>query len=328
MEQDYPGGRNLVREALKLRGILEQSMDIMLSSLSASSYKQYETCFKKWWLFCSKKNINPFQGLIQDILTFLTEIFNTGAAHSTVNCYRSAISLLVGPDIAEDERMKRFFKGLSMLRPSKPKYDSTWDPKIVLDFFTTLPKSEDLSLKQLTMKLICLLALVTGHRMQTFSLIRIINVEEKEKSIVIKIPDRIKTTGPNRNQPTLILPFFRRKKVCAATLLKVYLEKTKDIRGNEEFLYISYKPPFKAVTAQTLSRWTKETLGNSGVDTSIFTAHSTRHASTSAAKRKGIDLDTLRRTAGWTKTSNTFVKFYNLNLNTNGDTFAKAILNS
>ena len=96
----------------------------------------------------------------------------------------------------------------------------------------------------------------------------------------------------------LILPFYyKNKKICPATALKEYLKRTSDIRGNIEHLFISITRPFKAVREQTLSRWVKETLKNSGIHTNVFTAHSTRHASTSAAKRSGVSIDTLRKTA-------------------------------
>jgi len=43
----------------------------------------------------------------------------------------------------------------------------------------------------------------------------------------------------------------------------------------------------------------------------FFSGYSTRHASTSAAFRAGVDLEEIRRTAGWTEKSTTFNKFYN-----------------
>lgn len=207
-----------------MKGTPAASIDIMISSLTDSSFKQYECCFKKWWSFCITNCSDPFNNSVPFILSFLTELFEKGAAHSSINCYRSAISLLVGPEIAQDHRMLRFFKGLSKLRPSRPKYDSTWDPKIVLDYFFSIPDNDLLPVNELAMKLICLLALITGHRMQTFALIRTENIEIQGDLIDIKIPDRIKTSGPNKNQPTLILPYFpKNKKICAASTLECYL---------------------------------------------------------------------------------------------------------
>ena len=83
--------------------------------------------------------------------------------------------------------MKRFFQGLSKLRPPKPKYDSTWDRKIVLEHFSSKDENDKLSLKDLSIKLMMLQALVTAHRMQTFSLINIDNIENKNSGIEIKI---------------------------------------------------------------------------------------------------------------------------------------------
>lgn len=118
----------------------------------------------------------------------------------------------------------------------------------------------------------------------------------------IKIPDRVKTSGPKKNHPVLRLPFFMQDKaICAATILTLYLEKNKDIRGLIKKLFISFKKPHKAVGAQTISKWIKKIMYRSGIDINVFSAYSTRHASMSAAKRHGVNIDQIRKTAGWTK---------------------------
>ena len=125
-------------------------------------------------------------------------MYEKGASHSTLNCYRSAIFLLFAPEIAQDFRMRRYFRSLAHLRPSLPKYNAKWSPKIVLDYFTKADSNEKLTLQELASKLITLLAITTGHRMQTFANIKIHNIEVKNKKVEIKFPDWIKTTGANR----------------------------------------------------------------------------------------------------------------------------------
>ena len=174
-----------MRKAFEMKGIPTISLDITLPSITDSTYKQYDSALKNWWYFCAKNKKDPFTDYIPDILEFLTEKFNNGASYGSVNCYRSAIALIVGPTIAQDDRSKRFFKGVAKLRPQKSKYDSTWNPKIVLDFFNSLPENGDLSIKELSLKVITLLALITGHRMQTFSLINIENIEKSDIKISI-----------------------------------------------------------------------------------------------------------------------------------------------
>lgn len=52
-------------------------------------------------------------------------------------------------------------------------------------------------------------------------------------------------------------------------------------------------------------------LSDSNVNTQVYGAQSTRHASTSAALRKGINIEIIRDAAGWTKDSEVFARFYN-----------------
>ncbi|KAL7291536.1 hypothetical protein TKK_0014792 [Trichogramma kaykai] len=210
MGPNYPGGWNLVSRVLKLRGVPQECIEISISSLCKSSLKQYDTCFKKWWSFCLKKKEDPFKKSISQVLIHLKDLYSTGASYSSLNCHRSSISLLIGPEIGEDERIKRFLKGISKLRPPKPRYESTWNPKVVLDYFSSLPKNEELSFKQLSLKLITLLALITEHRIQTFTIIKRENIELHKKEIEIKIPDQIKTSAAGRAQPVLILPYFKK----------------------------------------------------------------------------------------------------------------------
>lgn len=307
----------------------KEARDIAVSSITASSLRQYETGFKRWWKFCERKKIDSLTAGIPDVLVFLASEFENGASYGTINSFRSAIALLLGPQVGHDERIKRFCKGTAKQRPPAPKYESTWDPKVVLDLFSRWPSNNELSLEKLSLKLITLLALITGHRPQTLSLIDIRNINRKENMLEIKIPGRIKTSGINRKQPTLILPFYpENEKICVAAALQAYLNSSKKVRETETALFISYKKPYKTVGTQTLSRWTKSVLKMSGIDTEIFSAYSTRHAATSAACKKGISIDIIKKTAGWTESSKTFTKFYNLEITEPKDVFARAILKS
>lgn len=212
--------------------------------------------------------------------------------YGTLNSYKSAVSLVVGPGITDDFRLKRFMKGAFNLKPVDPKYDITWDPQILLNLFNKKGDNKDLSLKDLTKKIISLLAIITAHRMQTFSLIEINNIEILSDKILIKIPKIIKTSGPNSLQPLLVIPFYKDNcKVCTANTLVSYLDRTKEIRQSKPFLFISFEKPYRRVGSQSLSRWVTESLSEAGLDTNVFTAHSTRHASTLSAKNKGISLD-------------------------------------
>ena len=55
----------------------------------------------------------------------------------------------------------------------------------------------------------------------------------------------------------------------------------------------------------------KQTLKAPGINTSLLTAHSTRHSSSSKIFMKGLSLTDIVKKRGWKSTS-TFRKFYNL----------------
>ena len=135
--------------------------------------------------------------------------------------------------------------------------------------------------------------------MQTLASIDIRNIIQNNDRYEIKISEIIKTSRPKKIQPNLIIPFFENNtKICPATTLSTYLEKTKPLRKEVNKLFIVIKKPHKVVGSQSLSRWIKTVLNNSGLDTSKFSAYSTRHASTSAAERSGVNIDLILKSAG------------------------------
>ncbi|XP_071573676.1 uncharacterized protein [Temnothorax nylanderi] len=206
--EDYPGCRNYIRRALQLNETPTESTDIIIASLSESSLKQYNTGLMKWWRFCGVNQSDPYQITVTMVLRFLTVQYKNGASYGTLNCFRSAIGKIHGSSLADDSRIKGFFRGVAKLKPPRAKYDCTWDPKIVLEYLGKLNSNDDLTLDELSKKLVTLLALVTGHRMQTLTLIDIRNIMQNEDKYEIKIPENIKTSRPGKVQPNLIIPFF------------------------------------------------------------------------------------------------------------------------
>lgn len=301
----------------------------MLASLAPNSMKQYDVYLKKWWDFCNANSVNVYDASIPTVIYFLTQLFNDGCQYGTLNTCRSALSLVLGPVLGNDDRLKRFLKGVFRLKPPKPKYNVTWDTNLVLDNLSLWHPNEYLTLDKLTNKTITLLALSTAQRVQTLSKIKISNVQNCSQRLIIKIPDILKTSRPGYQQPTIHLPFFIEKPtICPATTLLCYIECTSSLRSSDD-LFIGIRKPFKSVGTQTLSRWIKRTLGECGVDTSVFSAHSTRHAASSHAHSLGVSLDTIRKTAGWSRNSTTFAKFYHRAIiNDNDDTaLTESIIN-
>lgn len=92
---------------------------------------------------------------------------------------------------------------------------------------------ENLSLKEVTEKLIMLLALGTGFRAQTISLIKLSGIVVSKSGTEIKVKDIVKTSRPGSYQSYTFLPFFNDKtNICIASTLKYYINVTSTLRSN------------------------------------------------------------------------------------------------
>ena len=97
--------------------------------------------------------------------------------------------------------------------------------------------------------------------------------------------------------------------------LNNYLTRSKlwRIEGQNSQLLLSYQT-HKPVKSCSIARWIKEVLTLCGIDTSVFTAHSTRSASTSKAGVSGLsEMDILKR-GSWSSKS-TWQKHYKKEVN-------------
>lgn len=66
---------------------------------------------------------------------------------------------------------------------------------------------------------------------------------------------------------------------------------------------MSYISPHKAIKVSTMSGWMVKVLNLSGIDTSSFSGHSTRCASTSKAKSLEISIANIVKCANWASDS-------------------------
>ncbi|KAJ8914616.1 hypothetical protein NQ315_015353, partial [Exocentrus adspersus] len=116
-------------------------------------------------------------------------------------------------------------------------------------------RREVLTYKRLVIRmiLVTLLAVITGGRLETVSLIRLSNMSEDPQGIQINITDPIKTSGVNKVQLTLHIPIFREKpRLCVCNTLRQIPE--------QDFLFLTIKKPHKVANKQTLSKWIKTTF--------------------------------------------------------------------
>ncbi|XP_063405979.1 uncharacterized protein LOC134689942 [Mytilus trossulus] len=125
-----------------------------------------------------------------------------GKSYSVINTHKSAISqtlsLCDNEMISCSTVISRFMKGIYVNNPPKPKYTFTWDVSIVLRFLKTFWPLEELSLKNLTLKLVALLALSTAQRVQTLNCLKLSLLTDFGDYVVFTIDELTKTSKPAR----------------------------------------------------------------------------------------------------------------------------------
>ena len=287
-----------------------------MASWRQGTLKQYKTFLAKWERFCENNKTSPTQATVEDGIEFLTSLFNSGLSYSAINTARSALSAVMAitdnVSFGEQPLVCRFIKGVFQLKPALPKYTHIWDVEKVLSHLQNLAPVTSLDLKQLSFKLVTLLAILTGQRCQT--------IHEFDLNLMQKLPDRyvfaigekLKHTKPGKHQEPIELVAYQDKRLCIVETIKQYISITESLRDNSESkLLISFRKPHRAVSKDTVARWFKSTLADAGINVTTFTTHSTRAASTSYSVHKaGISLANVLKAAGWSNAS-TFAKFYN-----------------
>jgi hypothetical protein len=134
---------------------------------------------------CGSQKIDPFNPAITCVITFLTELYQKGLGYSGINTAKLAISSIVfnvnNVRIGNHIMIKQFLKGVYNEKPALPRNNCTWDVSVVLQYISDNSSNSTTEgitfLKHLSFKLVMLLALTTGQRLQTFHSIYVQNID-------------------------------------------------------------------------------------------------------------------------------------------------------
>ena len=178
---------------------------------------------------------------VKQILDFLTKcIDNLG--YSAVNTCRPALSTFISIDflpIGSHPLVTRFMKGVFSLKPSLPKNNVVWDVNIFLEYLRTLSTNDGLDLKCLTLKTVTLTALLTGQRCQSIHAMDLSYMTIHDDYIKFKFGKKLKTR-PGIHMPEItITNFAADKQLCLPNIIKLYIHRTAELRGDCTQLFIT-----------------------------------------------------------------------------------------
>jgi len=231
-----------------------------------------------------------------------------------MNTARSALSLILDFEATKfgaQPLVSDYMRGVHNLNPPQPRYMKLWDPNIVLTFLKRWSPAKKISLKKLTLKTLMLILLTTGVRLDTVHKLSLNTLEIKPSQMQFETSNINKQSRQGYRDPLLVLKAYPPdRRLCIFTYMKVYLARTAKFRGQHRNLFVTYQKPIHPVARDTLSRWTKLVLKEAGLDTAVFSAHSVRGASTTAASLGGASIEEVLTSAGWSNRE-TFARFYN-----------------
>ena len=184
-------GLSLVRRQYQERGIPEHIAGVLLDSWRTATHKQYAVNLKK---------IAPYSLSITELLEFLHSQLHL--SYSSLNSARSASSCIITLDqvpVGKHTLVCRFLKGAFERKPPSNKYYAIWDVQIVLQFLKTYSPNKSLSLKEPSLKLSMLLALVTIQRKQKLLQLYLDKecLKKSQSEFVFILNGHVKQSRPN-----------------------------------------------------------------------------------------------------------------------------------
>ena len=101
---------------------------------------------------------------------------------------------------------------------------------------------------------------------------------------------------------------------------KEYLHRTEQLlKGHSKLVSNLYQK-------DTIARWIKQVLEAAGIEIKKYSGHSSRAASTSSCKAKGLNLAAIMKSAGWSNLS-TVARFYDKSVDTTQANFGSVLFN-
>ena len=221
------------------------------------------------------------------------------------------------PNLGFVKPISRLFTYFYKIRPVVHRYNVTWDVGIVLKFLAKWHPKETLSLKQLTLKTVALVALTSSDRAQSIHALRVDYAQFSDEGLVFVIPSRLKHTRKSSPPSKIVCVKWDAPELNVEDYVLFYMQKTLKYRlkswnlnkEDSKQLFLSHRTG-RPVQRASISRWIREVMHLSGIDISAFAPHSSRSASISEATRRGASPQQILSQGNWTNLG-TYQRFYN-----------------
>ena len=280
-----------------------------------STINQYEHCWKQFQDWIKTNEVATIsESVILDFLDHL--VSNSQLSPKTTLVYRSALylPLIHGFNIStKSEEFSLLAKAHFIANPPLRRIVPQWSLTKVLELLSSTRFQSEISLKDLCLKTLFLLALASGNRCSELSSLdrHSINFSPNGDVTLTVVPnflyknERIDNCPPNINFPALLNADGSHHELCPVQSLKEWLEKTSSYEGNKIFINpLTMKP----MTSASVSRHLVEII-NTADPGKFAKGHDVRKIATSLAWTRGLPMPSIIKRAFW-KSSNIFIRKY------------------
>lgn len=154
-----------VRAEQKALGFSAKVSDLLTKYFRPSTNSAYQTAWKQWFHWCRERSINSILPALNQVVDYLTYLFDLGKSYRMVCVHRSMLSCTL-PEIGrvtlgQNRYVIRLLRSFYNQRTPTSKYRFFWRVDEIVEKISNWGENYDLPIKLLTFKAVFLIALTS-----------------------------------------------------------------------------------------------------------------------------------------------------------------------
>jgi hypothetical protein len=328
-KKQNPGRVAIIREAYEKVGMTRSSRRYLERCIRTTTARQYDGIWQKFWTWCYDQDPtkDPLKYDPITVVEWLTSNANLSRSH--LNGMRSSVASVYEvlhkhkTPLADTQEIKAFFRARTRQeKVNTSKTNDIWDIKQLLAFLETWGANETMELDRLQTKTMAILCVSTFWRprsdigrLQWQDVTFYWDPQGSGQPTGARILARNPKEGIQKDTTLAVLP--QQSLLCPVSTLLTFIIRSQQKRqhlAQNHTLFLAYidhhtQSP-KCMDEKTVATKLKNTLKEAGINTKVYSTHSIRSASASAAYHQGIDTNTIKRHGNWSLNSDTFERYY------------------
>ena len=327
---------DIIKQSIRKRKFSREVANYVSKARRPSTRQVYDARWHVFSNWASQRKIDPIKASVHVIADFLIFLFNVKKHQvSTIKGYRSMITNTLkfrsSVNFGNHPVLSELIKSFQTQRPVERSLAPKWDLAFVLTVLCKEPFEplNKASLKHLSMKTAFLLTMATAKRISEIHAFAIdeqhLRFSSVDGSLTLRTQpgflakNQLPSKAPDSVKVPRLSNFCRSNdfnlKLCPIRAIKIYLKRTKSIRGSRNRLFIPTKGDHD-INKSTISTWIKRTIqmAYKSISSTIMPtlkprAHELRALSASWAYLNAIPIEEIIKASVWSSSS-TFAKFY------------------